>query len=541
MKSRIKHLATLRARTVRFFAGCIAGVSLATLGSAAPAADARAAEPEASAANVSAAGHATSQLWGASGQQWDRGGRLPDFSYAGYRRGEQPLPDLAPAANVKDFGAVGDGSTDDSAAFQRAVREAGGKTIFIPPGRYLITDIIEIPLSNTVLKGAGPEHTVIYVPKPLEAIRSNMGATTGGQPTSNYSWSGGIFWAKGRWDNRPLAKVTAAAERGESVLIVDQPQRFKAGDEVCLTLQDDDSGSLTTHLYAGDPGDFSNLRRVRTRWIARVQSVDPKAQRVEFDRPLRTDVQSQWQPVLHPARSSAEEIGIEHLAFEFPVTPYRGHFTELGFNAIAFSEVRNAWVRDVQIRHADSGLFLSGANITVTGVIWSSGRQRERDRNTTGHHGITLGGTDLLLSDFQFRTKFLHDITMSRGSAGNVVRNGRGEDLTFDHHKYANHANLFTDLDAGVGTHIFRSGGGAKLGRNCGAWTTWWNIRTERPVRFPAGWATDTINIVGVRATDPAVTAADGRWFEPIEPERLHPSDLYQAQLVRRLKTSASR
>jgi len=32
---------------------------------------------------------------------------------------------------------------------------------------------------------------------------------------------------------------------------------------------------------------------------------------------------------------------------------------------------------------------------------------------------------------------------MTRGSAGNVVRSGRGEDLTFDHHEYANHANLF--------------------------------------------------------------------------------------------------
>ncbi len=78
---------------------------------------------------------------------------------------------------------------------------------------------------------------------------------------------------------------------------------------------------------------------------------------------------------------------------------------------------------------------------------------------------------------------------MSRGSAGNVVHHGRGEDLTFDHHKYANHANLFTDIDAGLGSDIFLSGGGAKLGRHCGTWTTWWDIRTSRPIRFPAGWA----------------------------------------------------
>ena len=124
---------------------------------------------------------------------------------------------------------------------------------------------------------------------------------------------------------------------------------------------------------------------------------------------------------------------------------------------------------------------------------------------------------------------------MTRGSAGNVVRNGWGEDLTFDHHKYANHANLFTDLDAGAGTNIFLSGGGAKLGRHCGAWSTWWNIRTERPVRFPAGWAPEMIQIIGVWSKDPAVTDAEGRWFEPITPARLQPRDLYEPQLERRL------
>jgi hypothetical protein len=129
---------------------------------------------------------------------------------------------------------------------------------------------------------------------------------------------------------------------------------------------------------------------------------------------------------------------------------------------------------------------------------------------------------------------------MSRGSAGNVVRDGRGEDLTFDHHKYANHANLFSDIDAGVGTNILRSGGGAKLGRHCGAWTTWWNIRSDRPVGFPAGWATDMINIIGVSSDSQSVTNAGGRWFEVIAPDRLRPPDLYEAQLGRRLGTTSS-
>ena len=480
----------------------------------------------------------TSLLWGRSGERWEPAGRLTDFSYAGYHRGERPLPERRAEASVKDFGAKGDGKTDDTAAFQRAVKEAGGKVIAVPPGRYVLTDIIEISDSGTVLQGVGPQQTTLYVPRPLEKIRTNMGATTGGRPTSNYSWSGGIVWARGGEDRTLLAKVTAAARRGETVLAVDRPDRFQVGDDVRLEQQDDDDGTMTAHQYGGDPSDFSLLGRVRQSWAGRVARVDRDAKTVVLDRPLRTDVRPAWQPTLHPAQSSAEEIGIEHLSFEFPVEPYMGHFTELGYNAIAFSGVRNSWVRDVEIRHADSGMFIGGSNNTITGVTWASDRRRDPARNATGHHGITLSGTDLLLSVFDFRTKFIHDITMSRGSAGNVVVGGRGEDLTFDHHKYANHANLFTDIDAGVGTNIFMSGGGAKLGRHCGAWTTWWNVRTERPVRFPAGWAPDLINIVGVVSKDASVTDVDGRWFEAIAPDRLVPPNLYEAQRVKRLGAS---
>jgi hypothetical protein len=199
------------------------------------------------ASQASAAGTETSLLWGLAGEPWEPSGRLPDYSYSGYHRGERPLPERRPDVNVRDFGAVGDGKTDDTAAIKRAVQEAQGKVIAIPPGRYVISDIIEIRHSGTVLQGAGPQLTVFYMPKPLEKIRSNMGATTGGRPTSNYSWSGGIIWAQGRWYDKKLSKVTAMARRGEAALLVDRPDRFKVGDEIRLVLRDDSKHSLTRH------------------------------------------------------------------------------------------------------------------------------------------------------------------------------------------------------------------------------------------------------------------------------------------------------
>src|SRR5215203_3630950 len=53
---------------------------------------------------------AHSSLWGAAGERWEPAGRLPDFSYAGYRAGEAELPTPQARWDLKrDFGARGDG------------------------------------------------------------------------------------------------------------------------------------------------------------------------------------------------------------------------------------------------------------------------------------------------------------------------------------------------------------------------------------------------------------------------------------------------
>src|SRR5262245_36921040 len=66
----------------------------------------------------------TSKLWGTAGETWSASGRLPDFSFAGYESGMKPIPDVPRSASVKDFGAKGDGRTDDTEAFLEAIQSA---------------------------------------------------------------------------------------------------------------------------------------------------------------------------------------------------------------------------------------------------------------------------------------------------------------------------------------------------------------------------------------------------------------------------------
>jgi len=66
--------------------------------------------------------------------------------------------------NVKDYGAKGDGINDETAAFQAAitaVKLQGGGTVYIPAGRYMITDELVLP-PFTMLKGASQKVTQLF-------------------------------------------------------------------------------------------------------------------------------------------------------------------------------------------------------------------------------------------------------------------------------------------------------------------------------------------------------------------------------------------
>jgi hypothetical protein len=486
------------------------------------------------AAAISAVAPQYSELWGKDGERWTPGGRLPDFSYAGYHSGEAPIPavSLQGAANVRDFGAKGDGEQDDTAAVLKAL-ESGAKVVYLPAGRYRITGILEIRHGNVVLHGDGPDKTVLYCPKPLHDIRPDWSATTSGQKTSNYSWAGGFVWVKGGSRRRQIATVTAAAKRGTYRVEVSSTAGVQPGQRIEIAQRDNPDNSLAAHLYSDDPGNTSKLLgRAKVSLTTRVAAVEEKALRLE--RPLRADFRPEWRAVVYTVDPAVTEVGIENLGFEFPAPEYKGHFTEMGFNAIAISGGSHCWVRDIRIVNPDSGLFVSGTFNTVDRVVFETSRAGQKNGN--GHHGIYLGGEDNLFSRFDYRMRFIHDISVA-GCAGNVIKGGKGVDLDFDHHKAIPYENLFTDIDAGAGTRLWMCGGGADLGRHCAARGTFWNIRARSPLRYPpAEWGPASMNLVAFDTDQPSRTETAGRWFEAIAPAGIAPADLHAAQLARRLR-----
>src|SRR5207245_6472542 len=74
------------------------------------------------------------------------------------------------AISIKDFGAKGDGTTDDTAAIQAAIDAVpnGSATIVIPTGKFRITSALVVPVTASNLTIEGHQDGVIYADIPAK-------------------------------------------------------------------------------------------------------------------------------------------------------------------------------------------------------------------------------------------------------------------------------------------------------------------------------------------------------------------------------------
>lgn len=113
---------------------------------------------------------------------------------------------LRQTISVKDFGATGDGVTDDTVAMQNALTAATGKTLYIPAGTYLCTGLIVY--SGTHMYGDSPATSIIKA-------KSTLGATTPLLKNPNQTGTAYVYTDKGisvsniKFDGNNLGPRTA--------------------------------------------------------------------------------------------------------------------------------------------------------------------------------------------------------------------------------------------------------------------------------------------------------------------------------------------
>ena len=464
----------------------------------------------------------TTELWGKNGADHNPSGLLSDWSYAGYHRGEEDPPRKTPTINVMtDHGATANDETDDSAAFIAALDSAkSGDVVRIPEGRFIITQVLKVP-NGVVLQGAGSELTTLYIP-------TNLEEALGIDP----SFNGGFIDMKGSsGDGSKITNITLPAERGSLQVVVENTADLNEGDWIQIQQVDVNGNLLLEALYAGRTAgldDYSNLiDDAEMEFFSRITSISNNT--LTLERPLPITIDPRYSAELHSASASYSEVGLEGLTLEFPETDYPGHFNEAGYNGIQM-RAQHSWVRDIVLKNIDYGINLSGSHfvsILDFTVINENGR--------SGHHGISVGSsTDCLIRGFDIQAELVHDLTVEWYAYGNVFTQGRGSNITLDHHRAAPYANLFTQIDLGEATRAWKTGGRSDRGYKTAAYSTFWNMTATKAIEWPADDFGPLIVFMGLTMEGEHNSVLD--WvFDDISAQDIYPPNLWLSQREKRL------
>lgn len=431
---------------------------------------------------------------------------LPNNSFAGYRRSDVDLPVLPVVVNVTDYGAVGDGVTDNTDAFRAALEAAWlaeGGAVFVPAGDFFVNGVIFLKYPGVVLRGAGPGQTRILF---RQSLKDTIGQDITGSGSSRWSWQGGLIWispeqvlvngdlnqasvekpfgndwttwwsGSGLWEGPRLANVTNTPTRGARTVTVDDASALQAGETYLLAWKnpaEEGDYSLAKHI-AGHPlmenFDWAGATDLfnRTQWQWPVEILSIEGNDVTLAQPLRIDIRSEWEVGFEPLGPVIYETGVEDLSVVMEGTPLTTpHNFYDGWNAFYFTKAIHCWIKNVHIIDSENAILSrSSKNLTF------------RDVTITGeaniHHGLTqVRGHDSLLEDFFIDQPIRHGISVEDLATGNVSRDGNMQTGTFDSHRFMSFDTIRTDIEL---INTGGPGGAADFGPFVGKNVVHWNV-----------------------------------------------------------------
>lgn len=456
---------------------------------------------------------------------------LHDFSYAGYHRGEEPVP--APATgktgrpiNVIDatqppYGADPAGTRDSTAAIQSALDaagEAGGGVVFLPAGTYRVAPpegagaALHIRYSNTVLRGAGPERTFLrndtWQMREKHVVRIS--------PPKDIWWFGGTSAGS----SSPLVRDLA----GPSLRVpVRDPQKFASGERIVLRI--DPTPRFIASLgmtgkwdIAGPTGDGkvpkSKSHRLTLLYIRKVVAVE--GDELVLDVPTRLPLLvADNARVQKSPPGVIEETGVEDLAIGMRQHPGTGDgrgYQENDFgksgtpawdvhqsHAVVFASVENGWLRhvhsyapegnDPRVHLLSNGVRIGrGRHVTVEACDFRFPQYRGGGGN--GYMFTLHGSENLVVRCHAEGGRHNYDFgTMT--SSGNVIHDSVAKDglLFSDFHMFLSAANLIDNVtcDGDAFEATYRPWGGTPAHGASTTQSVFWNLHG---LRYPSAEVT---------------------------------------------------
>ncbi|MEN7550585.1 DNRLRE domain-containing protein [Rapidithrix thailandica] len=480
---------------------------------------------------------------------------LPDYSFAGYMRGEVALPETSgyPVFDVTDpaYGAIPNDTNSDQAAIQAAIDAAeanGGGVVFFPPGEYLVnsdpnnTSPIVINASNIILKGSGstPGGTVINM--------KNYMRLPSGWP----SWGNSAMF-----EFYPVnvstqgTAVTKDANRGDYTVQVKNASIFQ-NEKFCELRMQNNTAANNDFLDGKSPRSVWTTiihQGVALEEVHEIDSVDLVNNILHLKDPIIDDIKAGYKWGAQTI-DLLENCGFEDIHFKAnftdPFVHHKDYIHDYGWKGIKMAEVAHSWVRRSRFSNVSQA-------VAITSSSYASSILNILVDGNSGHSLTAVdGGSSRVLQgliwDNTYHGQF-HGADMSGRACGSVVwrvdaRKGKAMDL----HGSMPRTNL---IDRYIMMNKDGAGGHYANLPNHLTGLTMWNIeRVGNGSVWYNLWNDCGGNYCGLTVVNPIVVGYHGGGgagfdqnhvkYEESNGTKVFPESLYEAQLEYRLGTAPS-
>lgn len=308
---------------------------------------------------------------------------------------------LRDTVSVKDFGAVGDGVTDDTAAIQAAIASlTSGGTVYLPRGTYLTSSTLTISVIGTSLVGAGSG--------------GNARSVTGSSGVVGQMSNQGATQIRAGFNGGPVIRISAQGCRVEKLAVTRTSAAYAAAYNV------NDIGILVT------PPDLAGYQTTRNTTINLVKVMNQPSEGVVLLDDVVTSVLTSVEVMC--VKGSAFLVGTgKWLSKTYTTQPgivsfnscasswIGGHGLQIGGGAAEVTSADIPYRMLVQnfetfyccitparcvVPATPSTVFVSGFNHTFIGSAFDGGS--EFPSVTPTHAALTARGTNLLFQNVRF-------------------------------------------------------------------------------------------------------------------------------------------
>jgi len=407
---------------------------------------------------------------------------LPDYSYTGYKRGEEAVPiATGDAFLVEDFGAIADDSISDHQAIQDTILAAeanGGGRVVFGSGTYLIRDPIDMAAnrsslvvhhSNIVLQGVGSRQggTVIHIVEPYL------------NTTHKWGTKHAVVFEPDPEVKTIVATVAVVgeAERGSFWITVEVNHEIVVGDVVDLYIKSDamdiKSRFLAPHtIFELVPNNVLNRKNwgIQIHELHEIAEVD--GSRIRMLEPLHVQVLPTDGYVLRRHVGFLRNVGVEDISFLGGLLQYKHHRNNLedcGWAGVMYSKVVDGYMRRLSFVNVSKMTKCRQCKSVSLYQITAAGTGAHTPMENSKSYGVFIG----LFEDIT-QGGYRHSPSTSNHIVSTVIWRSDFEDAPFDAHGSQPYVTLFDRVHGG---NLAQSGGSRHNNPNMLYGLTFWNYK----------------------------------------------------------------